>query len=73
MPRYNIFSFCYVTDVAVCDMVLVGTELFLTLAVTSNLPVSCVLENECVFLCSLETIFAEGALLCQFLIQSCAA
>jgi hypothetical protein len=68
MPRYNIFFFFYVTDVAVCDMVLVGTELLLTIAVTSNMPVSCVLENECIFYvdrCSLETVFAEGALLCQ--------
>jgi len=46
---HGIFFFCYVTDVAVCDMVLVGTELLLTVAVISNMPVSCVLENECVF------------------------
>jgi len=68
MPRYNIFFFCYVTDVAVCDMVLVCTELLFTVVVTSNMPVSCVVENECVFYvyrCSLETVFAEGALLWQ--------
>jgi hypothetical protein len=32
MPQYNIFFFCYVTDIAVCDVVLVCTELFLTVA-----------------------------------------
>jgi len=49
-------------------MVLVCTELLLTVTVISNMPVSCVLENECIFyVCrySLETVFAEGALLCQ--------
>jgi len=50
MPRYTIFFFCYVTDVAVCDMVLVCTELLLTVAVTSNMPISCVVENDVFFM-----------------------
>jgi len=39
-----------VTVVAVFDMVLVCTELLVTVGVTSDMPVSCVLSNECVFM-----------------------